>query len=942
MHAPQVGDGRDRPAPPPPEAGNPLGEGDLTGRDAELLGVERFLSRAAGAGEVLVVTGPLGIGKSAVLHETVVRAGRAGFRVVRGTGHRAEADVPGAGLTQLLPHLPAPGRADHHPDGDALATRIVAAAEDHLAAGTALVQALFGRTGTAADTDAAAAAGGAAPLLIALDDAQWFDTTSLKALTSAVRGTRRPVALVIATRHGDRRDFARRSPQLRLGPLAPADAERLLDAQVRFLPARLRSRVLAEAGGNPAGIIGIAGALRDAGAPAASLLAPRLPLGERLQRTVCSLLDRAPAAARDFLLLAAVSHTDRVDVLLAAARAGGHGTGGMPAARRAGLVAVADGRLRFTHPLLPAALHWSASPGQRLPAHLALAEVHTGRPYLRALHAAAAATGPDEATAAALEAGAPADLPQAVAALERAADLSPTGQGRAARLVKAAHAADLCGQVSVLRHLVGRLMAGPLPASLTAEACALEARVAYLTDGVPEHALSVLSRSAAAPSTRRPAPFVAVAHALAPALFRPTVEQVLRPALEAELAEPGRADDPEILSALCWTDRGAYGARARPLLAAAAARHGSGAAPENLPHDAARDVAHVVMATALDDPVAADLISGHLLDAQAESGHFGPALTVLVHRQIAHLHLGLGPAVRRDAELGRRWAGAAQDTPAQVALRAGLAQAQAWTGEEEGHQTVTDEVLAYALPRRLQILAARARWARGLMALVHGRPEDAVEELRMLATDSGDAWHPVVAHWALGDYVAAAVATGRADEVHEPVRRAAEVDRRLDSPLLGLLVARSRALLSEGEEAERHFRAALTARGEPLRYERARTELAFGQWLRRQRRVLEARTHLQEAHDAFTALGADAWAHGAASELIAAGEATTAPPVWAARFHLTPREAEVAALAADGLTNQRIAWQLGLTHRTVASHLSRVFMKVGVSSRGQLPSVLGP
>ncbi|WP_372349533.1 AAA family ATPase [Streptomyces sp. KL116D] len=941
MHTPHVDHRRDRPAPQSPEGEDPPVDGGLIGRDAELLGVERFLSGAADGGGILVVTGPLGVGKSAVLHETVARARRAGFRVVRGTGHRAEADVPGAGLTQFLPQLPAPGREEadrQHPGGESLATRVVAAAEDHLAAGTALVQALCG--------DPEGAAGAPAPLLIALDDAQWFDTTSLKALTSAVQGMRGPVALVIATQRGDRRGFARRSPQLRLGPLAPADGERLLDAQVRFLPARLRSRVLAEAGGNPAGIIGIAGALPASGAPAASLLAPRLPLGERLQHTVCSLLDRVPATAQDFLLLAAVSHTDRVDVLLAAARAGGHGTGGMHAARRAGLVEVADGRLRFTHPLLPAALHWSASPGQRLPAHVALAEAHTGRPYLRALHAAAASTGPDEATAAALEAGAPADPPQSVAALERAADLSPTAQGRAARLVKAAHAADLSGQVPMLRHLVGRLMAGPLPASLTAEACALEARVAYLTDGVPEHALSVLSRSAAAPSTRRPAPFVAVAHALAPALFRPAAEQILRPALEAELTEPGRADDPEVLSSLCWTDRAAYGARARPLLAAAAARHASGAPPKNLPHgaahDAGHDVAHVVMATALDDPVTADLISGHLLDAQAESGHFGPALTVLVHRQIAHLHLGLGPAAERDAELGRRWAGAAQDTPAQVALRAGVAQARAWTGEEEGHQAVTDEVLAYALPRRLQILAARARWARGLMALVHGRPEDAVEELRMLASDSGDAWHPVVAHWALGDYVAAAVATGRADEVHEPVRRAAEVDRRLDSPLLGVLVARSRALLSEGEEAERHFRAALTARGEPLRYERARTELAFGQWLRRRRRVLEARTHLQEAHDVFTALGADAWARGAASELIAAGEATTAPPDWAARFRLTPREAEVAALAADGLTNQRIAWQLGLTHRTVASHLSRVFMKVGVSSRGQLPSVLGP
>ncbi|MFD8565502.1 AAA family ATPase [Streptomyces sp. NPDC059639] len=903
----------------------------LIGRDAQLREVEGFLSRATRTGEILVVTGPLGVGKSAVLGAACALARHAGFHVVQGSGRQAEADVPGAGLTQLLLQMAAfdeePAAA--HRSGGIFAGRLLAAVEDPDTAGTTLVQALLGGTDAADST---------VPLLIALDDAQWFDTMSLKALTSAVRGTRRPVALVIATQRGDRRGFTRRSPRLDLGPLSPAEGERLLDAQVRFLPARLRSRILTEARGNPAGIIGIARALGDTGVPASTLLAPRLPLGEELQRTLCSLLHRVPSTVREFLLLAAVAHTDRVDVLLEAAQASGSGTRGMRGAERAGLVSVAEGRLRFTHPLLPSALHWSSSPGQRRPAHLALAEALTDAPYLRALHVAAVSTGPDEATAAALEEVTGVDLPQTVAVLERAADLSGTAQGRATRLVKAARAADLCGQIQTLGRLVGRLMAAPLPTSLTAEACALEARIAYLTDGTPEHALSVLSRSAAAPSTRRPPPFVAVAQSLAPALCRPASADSLRPALEAELSKPGQENDPELLSALCWTDRAAYGAQARTLLAATAARLRTGAHRQSLPYG----VAHVVMATALDDPVTSELLSGHVLDAQAESGHFGPAVTVLVHRQIAHLHLGHRSAVEQDAELGRRWAQAAGDTPAQLALRAGVAQSQAWTGEEEGHQTLTDEILSYALPRRLQILAARARWARGHMSLAHGRPEDALEELRMLATDSGDAWHPVVAGWALGDYVTAAVATGRTDEVHEPVRRAAEVDRCVESALLGHLVARSRALLSEGEEAEHHFRAALSARSSPLRYELARTELAFGQWLRRRRRVLEARTHLQKAHDAFTALGADAWARIAASELIAAGEPTTAQPDWATRFRLTPREAEVAGLAAAGLTNQRIAWQLGLTHRTVASHLSRVFMKAGVSSRGQLPAVLRP
>lgn len=255
---------------------------------------------------------------------------------------------------------------------------------------------------------------------------------------------------------------------------------------------------------------------------------------------------------------------------------------------------------------------------------------------------------------------------------------------------------------------------------------------------------------------------------------------------------------------------------------------------------------------------------------------------------------------------------------------------------------MTDGILSFALPRRLTMLAARARWSRGLMALAHGRPEEAYEELRMLWHIDGDAHHPFVARWALGDLVAAAVAAGLDNDVRAHVEQVAQENWHTRSALLELLVARSRALLSEkGEETDRHFTEALSASGENLRFERARTHLAYGEWLRRQRRVLDARLQLQLARDTFAALGAGIWSRRAASELLAAGEAaSSAHPAWAEQFRLTPREAEVARLAASGLTNQKIGWQLGLTHRTVASHLSRVFVKVGVGSRKQLPAVL--
>ncbi|MFD8692160.1 AAA family ATPase [Streptomyces sp. NPDC059651] len=932
MHAPHDGGLRDRPAAQDPEAQGPSVAGKPIGRDTELREVEGLLSRATGSGEVLLVTGPIGIGKTSVLRAAATHARRAGFTVVEISGHRAEADVTGAGLTQLLLRLPAFEREPAAPGaGELFATQLVATVEDPFSVGAALVRALVRRTG----------AGVPVPLLITVDDAQWFDAPSLDALARAVQGMRRgPVALVAATRSGDRRAVIRRFRRLGLRPLDPADGKRLLDTHTRFLPPPLVSRVLAEARGNPAGIIGIARALRYPSVPVASLMAPWLPLGDPLQHTVGSLLDGLPSAAREFLLLAAVAHTDRVDILLEASRASGidHGPV-LSTAEQAGLVSVTEGRLRFVHPLLPSALHWGSSHGRRRPAHLALAEALADTPYLRALHAAAVSTDPDEATAAALEEGTPADLPQAAAVLERAADLSPRGEERIARLVRAAHAADLRGQVRTLRRLVGRIVADPMAPSMTAQACALEARAAYSTDATSEHAIPLLVRSAAAPSTQWPPPFASVACSLAPALYQPAWGRALRPALEAGLGEPGRENDPHLLSALCWMDRSAYGAPARALLDDAVAEHGAGAPARARTHG----VAHVVTATALDDPVTVDLLGNDILRSLTDLGHFGDAVIVLTHLQMAHVLLGRRAAVEEDADLGCSWAQAAEDTCARLSFRTGVAQAQAWTGEEDGHRGLMDEVLSFALPRRLQMLAARARWAHGLMSLTCGRPEEAFEELRMMSTDCGDAWHPVVAGWALGDYVAAAVAVGRADEVRDRVRAVTEADRGVRSPLVGHLVARSRALLSDGDEAEGHFMEALTPRSAPLRYELARTELAFGQWLRRRRRVREARPHLQRAYDTFTDLGADAWARGATSELIATGEASaSARPDWAARLSLTPREAEVARLAAAGLTNQMIGWRLGLTHRTVASHLSRVFVKAGVASRGRLSSLLEP
>jgi DNA-binding CsgD family transcriptional regulator len=149
----------------------------------------------------------------------------------------------------------------------------------------------------------------------------------------------------------------------------------------------------------------------------------------------------------------------------------------------------------------------------------------------------------------------------------------------------------------------------------------------------------------------------------------------------------------------------------------------------------------------------------------------------------------------------------------------------------------------------------------------------------------------------------------------------------------------ARPLLADDREAEPLFQAALDA--DPARWpvSRARLQLAYGAWLRRQRRVAESRAPLRAAREAFDALGAVPWSERARQELRASGEASRrhTPQAW---DRLSPQELQIARLAADGLSNREIGQQLYLSHRTVSSHLYRAFPKLGISSRSQLRAVL--
>ena len=281
-------------------------------------------------------------------------------------------------------------------------------------------------------------------------------------------------------------------------------------------------------------------------------------------------------------------------------------------------------------------------------------------------------------------------------------------------------------------------------------------------------------------------------------------------------------------------------------------------------------------------------------------------------------------------ELARRLVGMILESDAEVEVAAALATDLALSHllAVQGNQAEvwqrTGRILAFAVPAGHRMLSARARWVRGLAALGAGDPETALHELIV-----GTSGHPAVAAWAVADLAEAAVAVGR-QKVADVVRASAD-PKRYGVP--SRLECRAAALTAEESDAERLYLAALDgADTAPMPFADARTRFAYGSWLARRRQVAAARTQLARAHQAFAALGADGWTWRVNAEL----QATGAGEAGEDRYGLTPRERQIAWLAAQGLSNPEIGRRLGISRRTVGAHLHKLFPKVGVASRTQL------
>jgi ATP/maltotriose-dependent transcriptional regulator MalT len=328
------------------------------------------------------------------------------------------------------------------------------------------------------------------------------------------------------------------------------------------------------------------------------------------------------------------------------------------------------------------------------------------------------------------------------------------------------------------------------------------------------------------------------------------------------------------------------------------------------------------------------------IDTMRDQGRLVQLAQSLVMRAWSEINLGHWTLAAPDAEEGSRLA---QET-AQPLWEAGAFVAQAFLlamrGEEHESEALIARAEKIAVPAASRVVVAVVQLTRGMTALAYGRYEEAYAELQRMLDPADLAHHRLNFYWAVANLSEAAVPLGRTREVRVIVEQLEAQAAQTPSPVFQQTMRHSRPLLATDATAEEMFRASL--RGDLVGgpFEHARLQVAYGVWLRRQRRAAESREPLRAARDSFDALGAVIWSERARRELRAAGESSQRRQPGLLE-QLSAQELQVAQMAADGLSNREIGQKLYLSHRTVSSHLYRAYPKLGITSRAQLRDVVG-
>jgi DNA-binding CsgD family transcriptional regulator len=852
-------------------------------------------------------------------------------RVTRAAGVESEMEFAYAALQQLcapmldrLERLPAPQR-------DALRTAF------GISAGPAPDRFLIGLAMLGMFSDIAEEQ----PLVCVVDDVQCLDRGSAQVLTFVARRLRaESVGLVLAT-HVPNAEMTG-LPELQVKGLREADARVLLEAVLAApLDARVRDRIVAETRGNPLALLELPHLLPTEelaggfGLPGAG----RVPaaMEESFRRRV----EAFPEETRRLLLLAAAEPLGDPALVWGAAARLGIGAEAAAPAVEAGLAEFGT-RVRFRHPLVRAAAYRSAPVRDRQLVHGALAEVTDAQldPDRRAWHRALAAPGPDDDVAAELErsagrARARGGLAAAAAFLERATMLTLDPTQRAERALSAAVAHVQAGAFDAAREMLVVAEAQPLNDFQHARIDMVRAELAFV-ESRGRDAPPLLLKAA-----RRLEPIdidlcrATYLRALQASMFAGQlalggeVQEVARAAAAAPRPQRVRAPDYFLdgLAALC---NDGYEA-AVPLLRRALDVLGTEMSPEEELrwHYLAFLVAILLWEDHRFQPLSdrsVELVRG--LGALSE-------LPLALTSKATMLALA-GELTEASAMVGELQA-AMEATGISLAPYAALAVAARRGRHGEAAaliEATTKEVSERGEGRAI----AFADWSCALLNNGLGNYQEAITAAQR-AIDSPELGN--IPRLALVELIEAAARSGRSDIAADGLSRLAIATSASDTDWALGVEARSRALLTEGEAAERLYREAIERLGRTrIRTELARAHLLYGEWLRRERRRLDARDQLRTAHDMLEEMGMAGFAERAARELKATGATAHKRALAISDQRLTPQEAQIARMARDGLSNPEIASRLFVSPRTVQYHLRKVFAKLGISSRSQLHRVV--
>ena len=888
---------------------------------------------------VVVIRGEAGIGKSILLD--FVAAEASGVTVTRARGIEADMELAYAGLQQLCAPVAAEIEALPEPQRDALRVAFGMAAgdpPDRFLVGLAVLTLLTRASETR-------------PVLIVVDDAQWLDRVSVQTLEFVARRLlAEAVAMVLAVRDPDGLGVLSGLPTVSITGLDADAAGELLEAAVDGrLERPVRDRLVAETQGNPLALLELyrgrnAAALAYGGEPAATR---RLdPVSTRVEQDFAQRIDVLPEATRTLLRIAAADPVGDARQLLRAADAMGVTVDAAPA-KAAGLIELGES-VRFRHPLVRSAIYRHAKPYERRAVHRALAQVTDPvlDPDRRAWHAAQAAEGPDEDVAAGLDRAAGrarhrGGMAAEAVLLERASELTPEPWQRGRRALAAAEAHFSASSPDRAIELVSLASLCPLDPLDAARLARLRARILFARSRSDEAAPLLLDAAAQFAAAHSPLARETYLEAISATVFAGRVHGPAGARAAAVAARASGAPPSNSAAADLLLDG---------VAALLAEGHEAGVptlrrAFEPFAHEEL-DRREATLRWLLLVPVALESFIHHGWDLPAwdtfatravrlarEIGALGVLPPALIYLSGVHIHHGDFATAARMIEESDAIAAAVGHTPHAYATLV-LA---AWRGEEAAAAGIIAEAKARAEERGEVSLLGVTGYIQGVLYNGLARYDKALEAARAGVEHDGFNFTGL----SLVEYVEAATRCGEIDAAKDALAKLVDVTAAADTGWARGVSARSRALLADGDEPDALYREAVVAlEQDRVVVEVARTHLLYGEWLRRMRRRALAREQLRTAYDMFDGMGATAFAERARRELLATGEHVR-PRGTEPATSLTPQEAQIAGLAADGMTNPQIGAELFLSPHTVEWHLRKVYTKLGIASRRELSGALG-